>query len=133
MLSLVLVGIGVPPTAVGGPGLGVRGGPPGSLVGHRATLREDGFGQIRPGGGFGGNIVPGSPGGLATCGNAHGKLVDALADRVPRQGAGSVVVGLDMIDCKDPDGSWIVRAVPAGSSAARERHHESIRSEQQST
>ncbi|GIF37840.1 hypothetical protein Axi01nite_21510 [Actinoplanes xinjiangensis] len=51
--------------------------------------------------GFSADNVPRSSGGLATCGNAHGKLVDALADRVPRQGAGSVVVGLGMIDCVD--------------------------------
>ena len=47
-----------------------------------------------------------------------------------------MVVGLDMIDCKDLTLVMIfsfVRAVPAGSSAGRERHHESIRSEQQST
>jgi hypothetical protein len=75
------------------------------------------------GGGFRANIVPPSSGGLATCGNAHGKLVDALADRVPRQGAGSVVVGLGMIH--SPDLTFIVmittdvRAVAAGSSAAR--------------
>ena len=44
-----------------------------------------------------GDIVSRCSGGLATCGNAHGKLVDALADRVPRKGAGSVVVGPSMI------------------------------------
>jgi hypothetical protein len=89
------------------------------------------------GGGFRANIMPPSSGGLATCGNAHGKLVDALADRVSRQGAGSVVVGLGMIDSHDqtytvminPD----VRAVPPAVSRARVSHHETIRSEQQST
>ena len=48
-----------------------------------------------------------------------------------------MVVGLDMIDCKDlifPVWSFpLVCVVPAGSSAERERHHESIRSEQLST
>jgi len=47
-----------------------------------------------------------------------------------------VVVGLDMIDCKDLTLVMIfsfVRAVPDDSSAGRERHHETIRSEQLST
>jgi len=48
-----------------------------------------------------------------------------------------VVVGRDMIDCKDlifPVWSFsLVCVVPAGSSAARERHHDTIRSEQLST
>jgi hypothetical protein len=47
-----------------------------------------------------------------------------------------VVVGLDMIDCKDLTLVMIfsfVRAVPAGSSVGCERHHETIRSEQLST
>src|SRR5690606_13764448 len=34
------------------------------------------------------SVLTVKPGGLAPCGNAHGKLFDALADRVPRQGAG---------------------------------------------
>jgi len=52
-----------------------------------------------------------------------------------------VVVGRDMIDCKDllhgQTGLvmilWFVRVVPDGSSAGRERHHDTIRSEQLST
>jgi len=84
-----------------------------------------------------GDIVSRCAGGLATCGNAHGKLVDALADRVPRKGAGSVVVGPSMIKLIGSDSIVMIfpdaRVVPAGSSAERERHHETIRSEQQST
>jgi hypothetical protein len=90
-----------------------------------------------PAWGGGRNIVPRSSGGLATCGNAHGKLVDALADRVPRKGAGSVVVGPSMIKLIGSDSIVMIfpdaRVVPAGKSAERERHHETIRSEQQST
>jgi primosomal protein N' (replication factor Y) len=56
------------------------------IGGGRGSEREGGW-----------DIVSRCAGGLATCGNAHGKLVDALADRVPRKGAGSVVVGPSMI------------------------------------
>jgi len=56
---------------------------------------------------------------------------------VPRQGAGSVVVGRNMIDCKDlifPGPVFNFDCVvPGGSSVGRARHHESIRSEQLST
>jgi hypothetical protein len=48
-----------------------------------------------------------------------------------------VVVGLGMIHSHDQTFTVVittdVRAVPAGSFAARERHHDTIRSEQQST
>ncbi|GIE35042.1 hypothetical protein Ait01nite_080870 [Actinoplanes italicus] len=81
--------------------------------------------------------VPRSSGGLATCGNAHGKLVDALADRVPRQGAGSVVVGLGMIDCVDVTALGLVvsfaRAASGGSSVERRDTTNPFRSEQLST
>ena len=142
VFGLVVVGVGVPPAAVGPPGLGVAHPAPGhpAVVVHRLTLGPRPIGTAasairdssRVRGVSDSCVVPSAttvrnqvdqagtcrstigrgccdardsrgrfrrlfgfrrssherPGGLARCGNAHGRLVDALADRVPRQGAG---------------------------------------------
>src|ERR1700754_3963316 len=78
MLGLVGVGVPVPPATTG---------PPGLRVGHRTPAHA---GIVVSHGTYPitGYVGGAAWGGLARCGNAHGKLVDAHADCVPRQGAG---------------------------------------------
>ncbi len=111
VFGLVVVGVAVPPAAgwpgghrrrrrYGGSLRGRRSRPHARPPAHPAPVRcrctgesqkcdrADNRAHTRRFSGFGSSRQSRSVGGLARCGNARGRLFDALADRAPRQGAG---------------------------------------------